>query len=393
MAHLKIEPDGSVRLPEKLLQNYRLSPGAELIVESIEDGWAFHIAQPDLRKVYVELTTLCNLNCAICIRQVWRDRPGMMSWELFRELIRQLQAFPELRWMIFGGFGEPLVHPHIVEMVALARTLGVRVTLTTNGLLLDSTIAKGLVEAGLDTVVVSIDPAHLEAYRRAGLVDGLDRVLDNVRGLQALARERGGLVPRIGLEFVLTRDSVHELPEVPRLAQALNASFVLITHLLPHTPEQAEAIWYNWHGEPLPAMPGWPVRGGDWLAWGIARMPRSSWGAWRHCRFIEERSTVIRWDGGVSPCYALMHSYPYYIYGRRKEVTAYLLGFIQDRSLMEIWTSEEYVRFRAKVRAFRFPSCVDCGMACDCTAHNEDCWGNSPSCADCLWAQDIIRCP
>lgn len=38
MAHLKIEPDGSVRLPEKLLQNYRLSPGAELIVESIEDG-------------------------------------------------------------------------------------------------------------------------------------------------------------------------------------------------------------------------------------------------------------------------------------------------------------------------------------------------------------------
>ncbi|MGQ9585737.1 MAG: hypothetical protein ACUVXG_10090 [Anaerolineae bacterium] len=41
----------------------------------------------------------------------------------------------------------------------------------------------------------------------------------------------------------------------------------------------------------------------------------------------------------------------------------------------------------------RFPSCVDCGAACDYAEQNEDCWGNVPSCADCLWAQDVVRCP
>ena len=392
MARLRLEADGTLRLPPEILRSYSVEPGTEGVLEQTEDGWAFHAIRPDLRRVYVEVTALCNLNCAICIRRVWRDRPGSMRWEVFEELIRQLRAFPELRRITFGGVGEPLVHPRIADMVALARTLGVGITLTTNGLLLDRAMAEALSEAGLDTVVVSIDTAHLQAYRQAGLVDGLDRVIDNIRGLQALARAHRRLVPRIGLEFVLTRDSLPELPHVPRLAQALGASFVLITHLLPHTPDQAQAILYD-RGEPLPALPGWPVPGGDWLVWGLARMPRSRWGAMRRCRFIEERSTVIRWDGGVSPCYALMHSYPYYVYGRRKEVTAYILGFIQQQPLIEIWGSEEYVRFRAKVRAFRFPSCVDCGMACYYAAHNEDCWGNTPSCADCLWAQDIIRCP
>jgi len=104
---------------------------------------------------------------------------------------------------------------------------------------------------------------------------------------------------------------------------------------------------------------------------------------------------VVGWDGGVSPCYALSHFYPYYIFGRRKEVTRYTLGNVNESTLAELWTSDEYVRFRAQVRRFNFPSCVDCDLrdTCDITEANEGCWGWCPSCADCLWAQDIVRCP
>jgi len=104
---------------------------------------------------------------------------------------------------------------------------------------------------------------------------------------------------------------------------------------------------------------------------------------------------VVGWDGGVSPCYALSHFYPYYIFGRRKEVTRHTLGNVNESTLAELWTSDEYVRFRAQVRRFNFPSCVDCGLrdTCDIAAANEGCWGWCPSCADCLWAQDIVRCP
>ena len=382
MQKIVVDSDGHLTLPA----GYR---GA-LIAEPREDGLLLWKAQPDVRRVYLEVTTRCNLSCVICVRQVWRDPVGDMRWDTFTTIVEQLRAFPALSRVVLGGIGEPLVHPRIVDMVAAVAALNVGVTLTTNGLLLDRAMAEVLIGARLDTVVVSVDPAHIQAYERARVIDGLDRVLDNVRTLRHVARDRGLMVPRIGLEFVVTERNVEELSRLPALARALGASFALVSNLLPHTPEQARDILYD-RDAPLPPM-SWLVPSADWLVWGVARLPRLKWGADRHCRFVEDRAMVIGWDGAVSPCYALMHSYPYYIYGRRKDVHRYVLGRVGERTLAEIWTSEAYVRFRARVRDFRFPSCVDCGMACWFAAHNQDCRGNDPSCADCLWAQNIIRC-
>jgi len=120
------------------------------------------------------------------------------------------------------------------------------------------------------------------------------------------------------------------------------------------------------------------------------------WGASRRCRFIHDHAIVVGWDGGVSPCYALSHNYSYYtIDGMKKQVSRYILGNTNEQSLFDIWTSEEYMRFRSEVKAFHFPSCPDCDLrdSCDLREQNHGCWGWNPSCADCLWAQDIIRCP
>ena len=393
MVKIRVEKEGCIRFPEGYKECYGLEERNEFVVEPTEDGFALRRVRPDARRAYIEVTARCNLNCAICVRQVWCDQPGEMSWETFTAIIEQLKAFPDLRQITFGGFGEPLMHPHIVEMVRQAEELGVETTITTNGLLLDQAMAEQLLEAHLDTIVVSLDTIHVQAYREARLEQGLDQVLENVRALRALAAERKLLVPRIGLEFVATRSNQEELAKLPGLASALGASFALVSNLLPHRPEMMEELLYD-SDQPLPTPVGWHNLRAGWLLWGIVKLPRMRWGARRRCRFIEGRSLVIGWDGSVSPCYALMHSYPYYIYGQPKEVSRYVLGNVMERPLVEIWTSEEYVRFRAKVREFHFPSCVDCGLiGCDYREANEDCWGNVPSCADCLWAQDIIRCP
>ena len=388
MTRVTIGKDGQLQFPDR----YHLAPGHELLLERIEDGFVLREIEPDARRAYVEITARCNLDCAMCVRQVWRDTPGEMSRETFQAVIEGLRAFPDLRRVTFGGFGEPLAHPRFPEMLTLAAGLEVGMTLTTNGLLLDETMAERLLDAHLDTVVISLDTVHIQAYEQARLERGVEQVLDNVRALRELARQRGRMIPRIGLEFVAMRSNLEWVPRLPELARDLGASFVLITNLLPHTPEMVEEALYD-REEPLPTPIGWPVASGDWLLWGVARLPRMKWGAQRRCRFVAERALVVGWDGGVSPCYALMHSYPYYIYGRRKEVSRYVLGNVQEQSLADIWTSDDYVSLRAKVREMRFPSCVDCGLACTFAEDNEDCWGNVPSCADCLWAQDIVRCP
>ena len=388
MTRIIIGKDGELRLPNR----YNLTPGRELLLERIEDGLALREIRANARQAYIEITTRCNLNCAMCVRQVWRDEPGEMSWETFQAVVEGLRGFPELRRLTFGGYGEPLIHPRFPDMLALASKLGVGMTLTTNGLLLDEVMAEVILDGRLDTVVISLDTVHVQAYERARLKGGVEQVLDNVCALVELARRQGRMLPRIGLEFVAMRSNLEWVSRLPELANDLGASFVLITNLLPHTEEMVQETLYD-SEEPLPTLIGWPVTSGDWLLWGTAHLPRMKWGAQRRCRFVQNRALVIGWDGGVSPCYPLLHSYPYYIYGRRKEVSRYVLGNVRERPLTEIWTSDEYVSFRAKVREMRFPSCVDCGLNCTYAQENEDCWGNVPSCADCLWAQDIIRCP
>ena len=390
MTRIIVDENGRIALPDSYLSQHPLQPGAELVLEPSERGLTLHFVRPDVEKVYLEVNTRCNLSCAMCVRQAWSDPQGMMSRDTFQAILQGLKAFPNLKRVLIGGFGEPLMHPHIVEMVRQIHDLGLGVTMTTNGLLLERKLAEPLLRAGLDTLIVSIDSMHVQAYQQAGLMT--DQVLGNLQGLYDLIRDCGFRLPALGFEYVVTRSNLAELYKLPALAKHLGATFIIVTNLLPHTRELEGEILYD-RNAPLQLGGGWGVHRAGWVKWGTASLPRMKWGAARQCSFTKDPSLVVGWDGGVSPCYALMHSYTYYIYGRRKEVSRYTLGNVNQRPLLETWNSEEYVTFRAKVNDFRFPSCVDCGMDCTFAQENTDCWGNEPSCADCLWAHDIIRCP
>jgi len=71
------------------------------------------------------------------------------------------------------------------------------------------------------TVVVSLDTVHIQAYEQVCLEGGVDQVLDNVRTLRELARQRGRMLPRIGLEFVAMRSNLEWVPRLPELARDL----------------------------------------------------------------------------------------------------------------------------------------------------------------------------
>jgi hypothetical protein len=91
-----------------------------------------------------------------------------------------------------------------------------------------------------------------------------------------------------------------------------------------------------------------------------------------------------------------LHSYTEYIFGREKQVNAHSFGNVFKEPLYEIWNSSEYTLFRYIVGNALFPFCTDCPLrdSCDLVQTTDsDCFGNTPSCGDCLWAKGIIRCP
>lgn len=84
------------------------------------------------RKVYIEISNLCNLKCNFC---PGTRRPGRrMSREEFAILLSKLRPYTD--YLYFHLMGEPLCHPLLAEFLELAGQHGFRVILTTNGTLL-----------------------------------------------------------------------------------------------------------------------------------------------------------------------------------------------------------------------------------------------------------------
>ncbi len=386
--------DGSFKIPEDHLHRRWQSNCREWWLDQRGSAVVLLPRLPDLLKLYVEPTSSCNLNCRICIRNVWEEGNNFMDMETFRRLIEMTVEFPDLQRIVFSGLGEPLVHPDIFNMIRLSRERGLSVTLASNGHLLDGAVSKELVKLGVDSLVVSLDgikPKTYSGVRGAAI----SQVLDNIRILNETKKKLSSLMPSLGIEFVALRSNIAELKGLCKLASNLSAKRVLVSNVLAYTKETQAEVLYGYEPRPPFTTGSWPVKMDAWVVWGTLDLPRMHWGAEQRCRFVHDRAALAGWDGSITPCYALSHNYSYYaIDGRRKNVTRYTMGNILQQSLLEIWTSEKYCRFRSEVQDFNFPSCPDCDLRenCDIREQNEGCWGWNPSCADCLWAQDIIHC-
>ena len=77
-----------------------------------------------------------------------------------------------------------------------------------------SQMAEGLVMAGLDMLVVSVDRTSPESHADIRSGTDLRVVQENVEGLHAVRRANSRDNPEIGLEFVVTRRNVSELPNL-----------------------------------------------------------------------------------------------------------------------------------------------------------------------------------
>ena len=84
------------------------------------------------RKVYLEISNLCNLKCAFCPGT--KRKKHAMTQEEFASLLPKLRPWSD--FLYFHLMGEPLCHPKLERFLTLAGDFGFKVILTTNGTLL-----------------------------------------------------------------------------------------------------------------------------------------------------------------------------------------------------------------------------------------------------------------
>ena len=99
------------------------------------------------------VTDQCNLDCAYCT-EYDNTRPHPSIDDL-KKWIRKIRKLGTMRIALVGG--EPLTHPHIVDIVRYCRELGFATSLTTNGFLLTRKLVAELEDAGLQVIQISVD--------------------------------------------------------------------------------------------------------------------------------------------------------------------------------------------------------------------------------------------
>jgi organic radical activating enzyme len=379
----------------------------------------------ELNKIYVEPTNRCNLDCVTCIRHSWDEPFGDMEWSVYQALIEGLENFPGPKTIAFAGMGEPLLHEQFPEMVRLAHERGLRTEMTSNAMLLTSSLAEKLIDVGLDQFTVSIDGTSDETHGSVRPGASLEEITNNVRKLYWWSEKKYtkrldiesdlGIAPsaplKIGMEFVAMKRNIHELPELQRIAYRIKASFILVSNVLPYTAEMQNEILYNleptsYEGQGSSGNPLWILPKIDWsretqepLLAIVRHQPNLSYldinlnQRNNYCPFVQKGCLAVAWHGGVSPCPPLLHSYTCYLRGWKKFFRRCEYGSLPKQSVREIWSKPEYEAFRERVRKFEFSPCTDCGGCDDAEKNEVDCFGNPfPVCGDCLWARGVLRC-
>ncbi len=351
------------------------------------------LSKLDLKKLYIELTSSCNLSCKMCYRRFWSEKTGMMNDYTFKNIIDQISEFKYLETIHFGGIGEPLFHPRFLEYAKLVKSKGYKLYISTNGSLLNNHIAEELINIDTDFITFSFDSSEDETFMQ---IRGIDKsiVFKNMKNLADMVRAKNKEYPKLELEVVAMKSNIAQLPKISELAGQMGVSRILISNLLPMSPELVSEIVYDSDVDQRYIDEFLKIARSNHI--GVV-LPEFKLKTERVCDFIQKKSTVVGWDGEVSPCYRLLHSYPEYIYGRLKNVSRYSFGNINSKKLAEIWNSDEYKKFRWNVENSFYPSCIDCvfsNAGCYFVSGTDlDCTGNAPSCGDCLWSRRLILCP
>jgi MoaA/NifB/PqqE/SkfB family radical SAM enzyme len=240
----------------------------------------------------IDPTNVCNLRCPLCPTGLLQQgrRGEMIPWETFTRIV-DLAAPWSYKVNLFN-WGEPLLHPHVFDMIRYVRGKNLGTTMSTNfSIELDDTRIDALITGGLEFLCLSIDGATQENYGRYRRKGNLQLVLSNVRRLVQRRRELGRRRPVIEWQFIPMKHNEHEVQDARRLASEIGVDrFRCIPVGLPFdsaNPRQLKEEWF-----PI-KIKGAKTSGGE-------EMP-SNEQAQTACHFLY-RYLVVNPDGKASPC-------------------------------------------------------------------------------------------
>lgn len=170
-----------------------------------------------------ETTAACNLKCSYCRASA---TPSPDEEELStKEALAFIDEVAPMKPMLILSGGEPLLRPDIFDLARHAADLGMRVSLATNGTLIDSSTADRITTSGISRVSVSLDGASREKHDRSRGPGSFQAALAGIKSLHGKVDFQ--------INFTITNRNAEDLSAIFGLAEALGAKALHFFFLVP----------------------------------------------------------------------------------------------------------------------------------------------------------------
>ena len=278
----------------------------------------------------------CNFTCKYCHNAIPRDQrefvtdEPVMSWELFNKCIDDLTQFPDkIRTIRFVGMGEPLLHKDIIRMIKRTKDSGAanKVEIITNGSLLTHDMSDGLIDAGLDRLVISLQGISADQYEDISKFKiDFDEFVDNIRYFYEHKKDTVMYLKIVDIAIPTDEDRQRYFDIFGDITDTIGIeTAVPIFEAVPFNEELKKRTEYK-------TQFGLPMKR-------IKVCPQAFY------------SMQINPDGKVVGCHAIY--YPR------------ILDDCNDKSLVDVWNGDGFTTFRRQMLKGRdnvCQTCIDCGI-------------------------------
>ena len=188
-------------------------------------------------QVMVDLTEVCNLGCIHCPHPKFKSSnhysKKMLDEKLNNKMINEVSSFGlgRTKYIRYTSNGEPLVHPKSYSMIYEAvKNSKTKVTLTTNGTLMDRKRIEKIFDSGLHMIDISIDAFTNETYSKVRVGGDLNVTKKNVINFIKLSKEKN-IKTKVIVSFVEQKENTFEKNDFKNYWTDQGADEVLIRDL------------------------------------------------------------------------------------------------------------------------------------------------------------------
>lgn len=275
------------------------------------------------KRIAVELTSRCNLNCPFCLVGQQNDLEstahsklprafGDIDEGLMNKIIKDAADFG-MEEILLTFQGEPLLHKRAVEFVKRTKAAGLNTCIFTNGLLLTPEYSEQLIDAGLDRILFSVDGATQDVYKINRVGGKFEKVYQNMKEMRELVKKKKSKLI-MEWQFIALKNNEHEIPLAEKMAKAIDVRLVIKTFAESVPDMAATNKKYKRDLQVKPCTDPY-------------------------------KQMFVYWDGRMVPCC-------YDLSG--KEVQ----GNVKDQTIKEIWEGENFTKFKKMLKDVETnPSC------------------------------------